>query len=226
MKKIKTLFSALYRPKVVLWTGTFIIVIMCLFPPWVDEGRIAGYHFLFSDGNFYQGYQHFFGAHIYFTRLIIQCAIVGLITGALLYTLNSKKAGLFVALRSKENELESKTGKKPSEEQRKKVLNLKRGFKRLTLVLAIVAGITGAAFAAVIVYGKYEPPYTLNELEFWSTLPKGKMVGLCILAGLGGGIAGFSATWLAYLIILLIYKHIKWLILGFREDKPANEQKQ
>jgi hypothetical protein len=73
----------------ILWTGIFVIVAMCLFPPWVDKyGKIAGYAFLFSDG----GYPFSKKAHIDFVRLIIQCVIAGVIAGALLYTLNDKKA--------------------------------------------------------------------------------------------------------------------------------------
>ena len=88
MEKIKTQFVALYRPKVILWTGIFIIVVMCLFPPWVLYGsQFVGYVFLFSNGRTLP-----YAAHIDLVRLILQCAIVGLITGALLYTLNSKKA--------------------------------------------------------------------------------------------------------------------------------------
>ncbi len=89
---IKTLFNALYRPKVILWTGIFVIVAMCLFPPWADKGRMVGYAYLFSDGNFQQFRRGDIRAHIDLVRLLIQCAIVGLITGGLLYTLKDKKA--------------------------------------------------------------------------------------------------------------------------------------
>jgi hypothetical protein len=61
---------------IILWAGTFVIVAMCLFPP-------MGYAFLFSD---------YGDAHIDSIRLIIQCGIVGLITGTLLYTLKDKKS--------------------------------------------------------------------------------------------------------------------------------------
>jgi hypothetical protein len=80
----------------VLWIGITIIVLMCLFPPWGRGGRFFGYAFLFT-GRFNTG----MGSRatrgrewgeIDLVRLIIQCVIVGLITGALLYTLNSKKS--------------------------------------------------------------------------------------------------------------------------------------
>jgi nitric oxide reductase large subunit len=70
---------------IILWTGTFVVVALCLFPPWVANDKFVGHAYLFSDGNSYK-------SHIDLVRLIIQCAIVGLITGVLLYTLNVKKA--------------------------------------------------------------------------------------------------------------------------------------
>jgi len=85
MKRIKTLFSA-----VILWIGILLIVLMCLFPPWIWYDRIVGYAFLFSDRTV--GNEIYRSAHIYFVRLLIQCAIVGLITGGLVYTLKDKKA--------------------------------------------------------------------------------------------------------------------------------------
>jgi hypothetical protein len=83
---IKKLFIALYRPKIILWIGILLIVLMCLFPPWVwERGHFAGHAYLFSEGWTLRN------AHIDLVRLIIQCVIVGLITGTLLYTLKDKK---------------------------------------------------------------------------------------------------------------------------------------
>ncbi len=76
----------------VLWTSILIIVAMCLFPPWVRRGEIASHaHFLFSSGvgNYKSCIYH---AHVDLVRLVIQCVMVVLITGALFYTLNIKKA--------------------------------------------------------------------------------------------------------------------------------------
>jgi len=115
MKRIKTLFSALYRPKVILWIGIVIIVLMCLFPPFITDSKISsnyddrdgrhkrGYTYLFSneiptcnrkDYRYYDDWRRsaFVPAHIDFVRLIIQCGIIGLITGGLLYSLKDKKA--------------------------------------------------------------------------------------------------------------------------------------
>jgi hypothetical protein len=72
---------------IVLWSGTLLIILMCLFPPWAYDGKLAGYAFCFSDG--IGTYSHY--GHIDLARLIIQCVVVGLLTGALYYTLNSKK---------------------------------------------------------------------------------------------------------------------------------------
>ena len=71
--------------KIVLWVGTVIIVLMCFFPPWVMiyDDYFVGYAFLFYGGN---------KTHIDLVRLIVQCAIVGLITGVSFYTLNNKKS--------------------------------------------------------------------------------------------------------------------------------------
>ncbi len=87
------------KKKSAAWAGTFVIVVMCLFPPFIsnsysDEGSFfRGYAYLFSAGRiFVRSYNVYIPAHIDFVRLIIQCAIVGLITGVLLYTLNDKKA--------------------------------------------------------------------------------------------------------------------------------------
>jgi hypothetical protein len=81
----------------VMWVGIGIIVLMCLFPPWITNGGIVDYVCLFSNGtisiigpNYPQTY-NYMTAHIDSIRLIIQCAIVGLITGSLLYTLKNKK---------------------------------------------------------------------------------------------------------------------------------------
>jgi len=58
------------------------------------------------------------------------------------------------------------------------------------------------------------------------------------LAGLASGAASFTATWIAYYIFFYFIKWpvfdffklvshlLKWLTLGFRDDKPANEQKE
>jgi len=89
MEKIKTLFSALYRSQVILWIGILLIVLICLFPPWLQPyphangSNFMGYYFLMFPPD--DGYQLDFG------RLGLQCGIVAIITGGLLYTLKDKK---------------------------------------------------------------------------------------------------------------------------------------
>lgn len=105
---------------IILWSGTIIIVIMCFFPPFISNSKIKGdyrmpdkyktrYTFLFSNEipirermNYedYDDYRRnaFVPAHIDFVRLIIQCAIVGLITGVLLFTLGNSKSATSIQL--------------------------------------------------------------------------------------------------------------------------------
>ena len=88
---------------------------MCLFPPFISDKSYRTTDYYGSYHTYRTGYAHLFfnkvsredrenyddydeyredfvPAHIDSVRLVIQCAIVGLITGALFYTLNSKKA--------------------------------------------------------------------------------------------------------------------------------------
>lgn len=99
--KLRAIFSAIksvdmkIKKLIILWAGIFIIVAMCLFPPFVTKDGTVGYAQLFSRqiSIAYSSYDtKEVDAHIDIARLIIQCAIVGLITGALLYTLKDKKA--------------------------------------------------------------------------------------------------------------------------------------
>ena len=86
------------KKKSAAWAGTFVIVAMCIFPPWVPDNivEVGGerrYDFLFSNGIFIEAYPFaIVYCHIDTVRLVIQCVIVSLITGALLYNLKDKKA--------------------------------------------------------------------------------------------------------------------------------------
>lgn len=63
-----------------------LMAIMCVFPPWVKNGEIVSHvYFLFSTTNSYRSPIH--NAHISFTHLKIQCAIVALIGGISFVTL-------------------------------------------------------------------------------------------------------------------------------------------
>lgn len=74
--------------------------------------------------------------------------------------------------------------------------NLKRGLKRVTLVLSIIAALSGAIIGG-------SSPF----LDDW------------VMAGLSGALIGFSLTWLVvWCGGSVIHKLIKWLVLGFFDD--------
>jgi hypothetical protein len=60
----------------------------------------------------------------------------------------------------------------------------------------------------------------LKELEngFWVNLSAKGLGGLCVLAGLSGGIIGFVVVW-------LIYKFLEWLVLGFCDNNRLPPEK-
>ena len=85
---------------IVLWVGVGLIVLMCLFPPWVEyteshtwgDHRLSGRAFMgygcvfwHSVGGFEQGQ-----GYIDTQRLTVQCIAVALLTGAGIYTLRVK----------------------------------------------------------------------------------------------------------------------------------------
>lgn len=71
--------------------------------------------------------------------------------------------------------------------------------------------------AGLLEQTKAEAETELKELEdsFWVTLSKQGLVGLCVLASLGGAAAGYGGIWLVYLLILRVYQFIRWLATGF-----------
>jgi hypothetical protein len=73
----------------ILWIGIVIIAAMCLFPPFVTIAGTVGYNHLFSNEVYLWDGSH--PAHIDFVRLLIQCAIVSLITAILFCTIKDKK---------------------------------------------------------------------------------------------------------------------------------------
>lgn len=113
-------------------------------------------------------------------------------------------------------------------------MNLKRGFRRITLVLAIVTGLCSSLVPLVAIVsahdfvrrherqleyykkkvetGKYSPLDVVEQegrLEqarnnFWAKLSIIQAFATCVLTG----IAGFCGVW-------LVYKLIEWLVLGF-----------
>jgi hypothetical protein len=65
-----------------------------------------------------------------------------------------------------------------------------------------------------------------EKKSFWIRLSKGGLVGLCGVGGLIGGIIGFVIVWFLVFIVWFLYKLFEWIVLGFANDKPKDEQKQ
>lgn len=88
--------SAMNKKHKIIWIGIAVVVLMCIFPPWIRvielEGSRAyhsiGYHFLLAPPKS-KGIESY---SIDLGRLIIQCVIVSLITGGLLYTLRTEQS--------------------------------------------------------------------------------------------------------------------------------------
>ena len=70
----------------VLWVGLGLIVLMCLFPPWVYLQENYGYYCLFTPPAWISGLQ----PRLDISRLVVQCVAVALLTGAGIYTLRTK----------------------------------------------------------------------------------------------------------------------------------------
>ena len=61
--------------------------------------------------------------------------------------------------------------------------------------------------------------------SFWYRLSTNELIAMVVLYGLGVVVAGYVGAWLIlWYGGLAIFVFIHWLVLGFREDKPANEQ--
>ena len=161
-------------------------------------------------------------------------------------------------------------------------MNWKRGFKRITHVLAIVIAIACGCVAGFLPFQEYRsgwkldaqlvvrqptekdlsdfekwqqdnnviidpnsycivPDYTGNQtlmsvcndypkrqrLIYWSNLPIVKLIGMVVLCGLSGAVAGYVGTWVVlWYVGLANFILIRWLVLGFREDKPKDKEKE
>jgi len=116
-------------------------------------------------------------------------------------------------------------------------MNRKRGFRRITLVLAIITGICSSwvSFGAIVSANDFvrrherQLEYFKKTVEtgehshldvveqkgrleqarndFWAKLSIIQAFAICVLTG----IAGFCGVW-------LVYKLIEWLVLGFCVD--------
>jgi len=74
VKRIRQ-FIVSYRTQIIIWIGILLIVLMCLFPP-------SGYSFLFSE---------YRSVVIDVVQLGLQCGLVALVIGGLIYTFRGKK---------------------------------------------------------------------------------------------------------------------------------------
>ena len=83
--------------KIILWVGVLIIVLMCFFPPWIEDFTMQGTHLSMT----HTGYHCILcppqrldvGAIVKVdtVRLVIQCVIVALLTGCGFYTAEKSK---------------------------------------------------------------------------------------------------------------------------------------
>lgn len=131
-------------------------------------------------------------------------------------------------------------------------MNLSCRFCRITLLLAIVAGVSCACYGVLLVADEYyraqnglnicresvegweacrkmKPEFykanaeavssslkNLDEAQnnFWVNLPRSRLVGLYVLAGLAGTIGGCLITWaVLWFGGLTIYESIRWFVL-------------
>ena len=88
-------------------------------------------------------------------------------------------------------------------------INWKREFQRIAFVLAVAGGVLGIMGGINIV----------GALSVSVTLPTWALIGLFILGCLGGAALGCLVVW-------RIYQLLEWLVLGFVEEKPKDNQKQ
>ena len=85
--------------KIVLWIGILVIVAMAVYPPWqrtIDRTSIKktvrlDYAPIFDPPEIDVGWGSYYGLYVDFARLSIQWGLVALITGALMWTLPSKR---------------------------------------------------------------------------------------------------------------------------------------
>lgn len=89
-------------------------------------------------------------------------------------------------------------------------MNWKKGFKRLTHILAILAGILGWLIGLVIMDNLMKPT------PYWESQPDWK-VYLIWYSGV------MLIALICYWAVWLIYKIIKWLVLGFCDNNADSE---
>jgi len=94
VKRVFNNFLAMNKKHIVIWIGIAVVVLMCIFPPWIRVIEIEssrayrpiGYHFLLAPPKS-EGVESY---SIDFGLLILQCIIISLITVGLLCTLRTE----------------------------------------------------------------------------------------------------------------------------------------
>jgi hypothetical protein len=132
-------------------------------------------------------------------------------------------------------------------------MNIKCKFHKITLFLAIIAGVSCACYGVLLVADEYyraqnklnmctesvqgweacrkmNPEFyeanteavstsmkNLDEAQknFWVTLPKSRLSGLYVLAGLAGAIGGSLVSWIVlWFSGMAIYESLRWFVLA------------
>jgi hypothetical protein len=106
-------------------------------------------------------------------------------------------------------------------------MNWQRGFRRIVFVLSLVGACLGLYFVHELASELLcsETGYNLGLLRghnfgYTHCELTSRGEAICVLAAIFiGPLVGFGTVW-------LVYYSIRWLVLGFVEDKPKEEQKQ
>jgi hypothetical protein len=143
------------------------------------------------------------------------------------------------------------------QKKRDRIGHLKQGFRRITVLLALAAGVFCACFCVLSVADKaHDAQYRLSiykeelqgweacrstkpafyranletvsnclnslskaQEDFWVSVPKRELIGLYILAGMGGLAGGYLATWtVVWFGGLAIGKSIRRMVCGVRHN--------
>ena len=133
------------KQKIVLWVGIVIIVLMGLFPP-VRYKRYSTYRVRYE---FLLVTQN----TVVVTNLLVQWVVVSIIGSGLIYTFRDKR---------------KQKGESP------KTINLTRGFKRITLVLAILAAVICGVLVGAVPIKKYQVAISRSRLRLVLDKPADK----------------------------------------------------
>ena len=60
--------------------------------------------------------------------------------------------------------------------------------------------------------------------NYWVKLPKNKLIGLFILAGLGSAVGGYLVVWCVWFVCLGIYRFVQWMMHFFQRISLIGHQ--